>query len=150
MSRSDTPKRERKARRERLRRQAKEWAKIPEEAARGPCENPDCTLPRCIDPWASEYKLYNADYSGTLVLVCYCLRTEDGRTERHLRINGEDMGIVPKGKLFHEDPKKHQAQVEALVDRVMAKFGSGAQIAVAQHFDNGRHLYQGPRDRGKA
>jgi hypothetical protein len=75
-------------------------------------------------------------------MLCYSLESSDGGIERLLRINGEDLIVVSKGKLFREDPVKYQAETTKLLELVGDRYGAGAALAVAQHLQRGAILNQ--------
>lgn len=142
MGKQSRMKKERKAQREEMRPHVEEWSKIPEEAERGPCTSPTCTLPRCLDPWATVVDLHNKDYDGPIVMVCYSVYTTPEETERRLRVNGEEIAIIPKGKLAREDPEAHQVATQKLLAVMGERYGAGAALAVVQHLSRGAALYQ--------
>jgi len=139
---SEKRKRERKARRAKERQQEKEWSQIPEEALRGPCERPECTLPRCLDPWVSKYRIECDRYTGPLVLVCYAIRLQDGATERHLRANGEEVGVIPKGSVARADFAAYEERRKTLTDQLVARYGQPALLCMVTHLAQGARYYQ--------
>lgn len=95
-----------------------------------------------MDPWVTVLELRNAKHSGPLVMVCYSVDLPSGDDERRLRVNGEDLAVIPKGKLFRADPVAHQEATHRLIDLMHDRFGAGAPMALMQHLARGKELTQ--------
>lgn len=142
MGKKSRMRRERRKRREKMAPMVEKWSQIPEGALSGPCREPSCTLPHCMDPWATVVTLRNEQHDGPLVMVCYSVGLPDGSDERRLRVNGEDIAVIPKGKLFRTDPAAHKAATNQLIELMHDRFGAGAPLALVQHLAKGRDLNQ--------
>lgn len=99
-----------------------EWSKIPVGARRGPCPNPACTVPRCLDPFVTVSELEGDPYTGPLVALSYS--NADGRTM--LRLNGDRVEFEVPGP---DTPERQDAWIHAVVE----PFGSMALDVVFDH-----------------
>ena len=119
----------RRAQREALAPFIEKWSQVPSNARYGMCDSSTCTLPNCLDPWVTHHEIFGDEYA-VMVVMGWTEPRGDVGVNKWIRINGEDLGVVPDPGL---PEREYESQMQAFIAAVTSRFGKGAMAVVTHH-----------------
>lgn len=97
------------------RKQLDEWAKPPDDALYGKCQDSTCPFPRCLDPFVT-HDQFASDQDLSVILT---YTTPD--FDHMVRVNGEDIGVVDS------------SGIGEVVEVLSEKYGNDVEMALVEH-----------------